>query len=319
MRLIFICLFVVSLEASSLFDRLQAIPSKDRLEIERFFSYLLCENEFGYTLFGNKPISIAAVSAKPNLSETDRFMIEKGWNLWLKYRHLFPSNRFILKRDILGENQCVTISIINKSLVYKAIKNNLEIFQKYLGTSDVTAIFERICEGDRCIFDLATPHPQAVIGILLGYGVSNALNFQRESELFEGLHRQSPPLASDKIDHDAPNFQTFLKAYGKPKYRLRSKVPSIVSFHREMKEIFETRKSFGMSEYLDKFETPGFACWDSSETENLKDEYKHTRAVIRDAYKNGSFLETTLKQWMASDETDTNSLAVDVSNQLFKK
>jgi len=310
-----IFIFLIFGLRASVHDRLQTIPEKDQIVLEQFFRFLLCENEFGYTLFGQKPISITITTFQPSLKQAaERMIFEKGWETWAHYRHLFPSDRFVLKRDIFGDNWNVTISLINKPLVYKQVVENLEIFQKFLGADSPETICQKICEGNQSIFDLAHPHPQALVGILLGYGKSNAINFQKESEIFEGLSRQLPPLAPEKTCL-SPLGMEFLRAYSQKRYALKTKIPCLPSILKDLKEIFETRRIFLIGNYgLEKFDSPKFACWENEETQELRKSYAKTRAILREVYKTGSILENTLNQWMHSSESSQDALSLKSSH-----
>ena len=304
MRVFFFCIgcAIFGLGAS-VHDALQTIPEQDLVVLDRFFRCLLYENEFGYTLFGQKPISMTIALFEPSLKEPlERLTFEKGWEMWVRYRHLFPSDRFVLKKDVFGDNRNVTISLINKPMVYKEIVENLAVFRKFLGEQSTETIFQKICSGDKSIFDLTSPHPQALVGILLGYGKLNALNFQRDSEIFEGLNRQLPPLAPDKISL-SPVGMGYLKGCAQPRYTLKTKAPSFPTILKGMKEIFEVRQGFLIGDYvLERFDSPKFACWDNEETVLLRESYKKTRVVLREIYKKGSFLENTLNQWTSPNE-----------------
>ena len=288
-------------------ELLETIPAEDRKTLEQFFQFLFLDNEFSYTLFGEKPITVTIITAQPRLEcAIEHLISEKGWEVWTRYQHLFPSSRFIVKRDIFGENLAITISLINKAFVYQKISENLPIFQKFLGTVSPDEVFDLVCNGDRSIFDLASPFPQAIIGILLGYGAGNALNFQREFEIFEGLNRQLPPLALSKTMDELSSFeQKILKGYGQKKYRLRTKAPPLVMIFHDLKEILRKRRGFQIGNFdLDRCCSPGFACWEGSETEELKKSYQKTRSILRNKFKNGSLLEDVLKQWISPNETD---------------
>lgn len=97
-------------------ELLETIPAEDRKTLEQFFQFLFLDNEFSYTLFGEKPITVTIITAQPRLEcAIEHLISEKGWEVWTRYQHLFPSSRFIVKRDIFGENLAITISLINKA------------------------------------------------------------------------------------------------------------------------------------------------------------------------------------------------------------
>ncbi|WP_052354761.1 hypothetical protein [Candidatus Protochlamydia sp. R18] len=85
---------------------LDKIPSKDRQTLENFFDYLIHNSIIGYSLCGEKPVSIETF---PTLSKIPAryaviiFTKHPGysivWNgieIWQRYSHLFSSNNFVL-------------------------------------------------------------------------------------------------------------------------------------------------------------------------------------------------------------------------------
>lgn len=272
--------------------------------MERFFQFFMRDYEFGYTLFGQKPLSIACVSNQ--LVESIEYLtFAKGWEAWSRLQHLFPSDHFVLKKDKCGEckeNELFFISLINRATALKTISSNLPLFQEVWGEHSPEDILETICHEERSIFDIKPP-PQAAIGTLLGYGKGNALNFQKEITKFHQLsHKITPPLSEKKtVTSLSPFGQHCLKIFGTLDLPLKKEDSSVSSLLDEVKEVFDARQTFnlpGDTFMLEKYTAPAFACWENNpETDALRNSYSETRAVLRNAYKNGDFLEITLKQW----------------------
>lgn len=86
------------------------IPQKDQEKLEVFFKTLIINNNFGYTLFGEKPIVFETFSTSFALDNISSPLLSEGWKTWEKYQHLFPSHQFFLENikydDCSIEKQC---------------------------------------------------------------------------------------------------------------------------------------------------------------------------------------------------------------------
>lgn len=60
--LLFFLLYNSIANCNTLQNSLEKIPPRDFVEIENLFRYLMLEGQFGYTLFGDKPISTVKIS-----------------------------------------------------------------------------------------------------------------------------------------------------------------------------------------------------------------------------------------------------------------
>ena len=314
MRLIFFfslfCLISFHLQGQAALrplDELQNLSKEDRVSMERFFQVLLYEYEFGYTLFGKKPASMAFV--EPSLGETaEDVLLEKGWEVWTRFCRLLPDGPFLLKKAELFDGETTLFLLINQPLVLRAIVDHLDIFRPVFNEEDPEEILKQICHADQAIFKRGVSPPQAVIGILLGYGKENALHFQHEGELFCELDDQiTPPLFIPKaFESLSPLGKRFLKGYGKRKPQLKKNSSKSSALLEEAKESLAIRRSFeltGGNFPLERFTSPRFACWGNTpETLALRQSYETTRIALREAYRQGSFLEVTLTQWISSPE-----------------
>src|SRR5579872_2472796 len=130
-------------------EKLQLIPLKEQESLEFFFLYALSQEGFAFTLFGDKPLSIGCFYEMPSIVvdstphsiyETTYQMftalhpsamkLKKGWRVWQKYQHLFPSRRFAIR----GFEKCVGDSpgflIINKNAFLKAVAQHKDDFER---------------------------------------------------------------------------------------------------------------------------------------------------------------------------------------------
>ena len=150
-------MFLITLLFFSLFKPLNCcahqnidkIPLEDRLELELFFDYLMHNSMIGYTLCGDKPVSIESF---PKLSKTPPrfavnifikhpgyFILWKGWQTWERYSHLFPSDNFVLRFN----QSTNTLVIVNKKCTRKIVEENIDLFRNH---SDAPITSEMILE-----------------------------------------------------------------------------------------------------------------------------------------------------------------------------
>lgn len=183
---------------------IEKIPQKDAVKLELFFDYLMHNSMVGYSLCGDKPVSMESF---PKLSmilphyavnvyvkHPGYFILWEGWTVWERYSHLFPSDKFVL-RFIPGKS---TLVIVNKKSAKLVIGENIDLFRKHLNSDEsVEEILEKICRptdedylvGKNCI----------LLGILLGYGRNNAIAFSNKSYIqrLESYHTYE---ASNPLD-----------------------------------------------------------------------------------------------------------------------
>ncbi len=286
---------------------LQTIPEKDYQQLDAFFQVLI-RDDFAYTLFGRKPISVFDYTSKPilfTLYHPKTFLIlERGWETWQRYCAYFPSNQFVLKKFITDDDFVREIFLIHKSHTLQAIENHLATFQSILGCSiDPKQFLERLCDPNEDIIETLQGHAN-LLGILFGYGEVNAMNFERETDICEYLsEKMTPPFSSyQEIKALSPDSLMFVNASDRkmnlPKPCLPS--PQYSSLAEELNDICSQRTIFELNDQiLSKITGPAFASRkEDLETETLRKHYRTTMKRLRKVYREKPFLEVTLTQWM---------------------
>lgn len=198
---------------------LEKLNPQETNDLRDFFKTLFFNSSFGYTIFGNKPMSIEIITLKSNIpdienSEYKKFeyiqlfsKLENGWNVWNNHFKHLPHKNFSLISypSILGENN-LEISIINHKFFLIAVDENLNLFQKSIGRKlNSREILDEYIRGEGEVFQtIQSDH--LLFGILLGYGRDNSQAFSENTKLvpfidFEHLNYEN----MDKIF--LPNFQ----------------------------------------------------------------------------------------------------------------
>lgn len=197
----------------------------------------------------------------------------KGWEAWRKYKHLFPSSRFILL-----ENQgvdCTTIFLINKDLFLQKVRENLDCFQEVLGSNITPEQVLADCLTSKDLIKDALKGHDGLLGILLGFGRHNACLYWRENQIkpWDG----SPP----KSLTTSPGFLTLEEEYAHIHAKLTD-FPNLLinDFNPFLLDLPEFR-----------------ADPTHPETQQLKKEYLEAYKKIIKLYENGNILEITLRQF----------------------
>lgn len=192
-------------------DNLNSIPNNDRESLSHLF-FLLNRDHFGYTLFGDKPISFSGGFVKPfeNLFQykSNSELFWKYWETWEKYKNLFPSKKFLLIREpSISYNNIHKIILINKKAFKRQVNKYIHIFRKKLGT-DLTAekLLEKIETSQK--FASFIKNNELLWGILLGYGIQNASLYSRRNELLPFLYSDIMPALPLKKPLHSPPFSS---------------------------------------------------------------------------------------------------------------
>lgn len=283
----------------------QNIPKQDLEQLNAFFELLIKDYDFAYTLFGQKPCSIAVYQTQYSFrnSSLESIIFEDGWSQWCRYHHLFPSQNFVLKKlTNQGEFDLKELFIINKKSTLKILKEHLFLFQRALYCDYQAEDFlKKMIEDDEFLKKMI--NNAELLGILLGYGKVNATNFARRFELCLYLNALSTPPLTINWNELNPISLQFVKAYsGITDFsNISSKFSDSKSAIDELNtlttalEVFELPNSDFL---LEKFQSPIFMVInENSETQLLYQEYAKTRSAIIEAYKELPILDVTLKQW----------------------
>ena len=264
-------------------SKIRLIPQEDRWILEGFFRALILQEGGAFTLFGDKPITYDAYfeSQKdevPNLLTAGRCWqgnehCKAGWQVWEKYRHLFPSKDFLLLAKHRNENW-IEIILLNKALLTQKMQEHLCEFKSILGQGFTPESFlSQYEKSDDSLFHLLKEH-HGLFGILLGFGKRNAWMYQER----------------DRICVD--DFRFTLKTHPLPCGGFETIA--------EEKDFFACTfaRSFNDMGRLTFINLPYFMVDPKSkETCSLQKKYLLQRKHIQDIYDHGNFLEITLAKF----------------------
>jgi hypothetical protein len=164
---------------------LESIPKEDLAELDGLFSYFIKQNQFAYTLFGDKPISLSSqFSLTPweNIIEkiNDKHtLFWKKWKIWKKYEHFFPSKNYLLTIEPSKFPHVYDIILINKIEFIKTLEKHQKLFESVIGHPINPQQLLNEIEQKKISFSDSIKNNQMLGGILLGYGVHNSTLYNK--------------------------------------------------------------------------------------------------------------------------------------------
>ena len=272
---------------------LEALPQEDRESLEWLFRDFW---DSSYVLFGSKPMSICCMEKidpyNPQISEVSDVMSSigrlhlsnlarvKGWEVWKKYRHLFPSSKFVFFENHNAKKPLIIL--INKQSFLKKIQENVDYFREMLLT-DITAqkIFDDCLKSDDMFGHVLKNH-DGLIGILLGYGKHNAQLFWRRNQI-ENANELTNLSLTKRLPAPSPGFSTLDEEY------------SYINAKLKPSNNLEVNDFNGLSLRLPCF----VADPQDPETQQLKVNYLKDYKKIVKLYQGKDFLKTTL-EWFCN-------------------
>jgi hypothetical protein len=234
-------------------------PKKDAKRLEYFFRELIVYNSAGYTFLGEKPVSFECFT-KPRFEWDFSYLwhtflpsnIKKhlAWKTWQRYEHLFN------KGDILIWSES-SPWIKNGELIVVASKRQIEQVDRE-NQKDIAVLIDH---EPKALFNKALHSHEELLGILLGYGRTNAMLFHKRASV------ALKPVFSKEIRQLFKSKKTSLNfTFGWPNVEM----DEILSFPSFMADL------------------------EGEETQRLKASYLQTRKTILDYYAKKDFLEATL-------------------------
>jgi len=245
------------------------MPWKDKQQLTHLFYKMMIREDGGYTLFGCKPMhmngyikpfswardwNIFFLSLCPSNLRT-----YWSWQTWQKYAYLLTNSQFLLWTE---ENptwpephDAVSILLVHRGKFNEAIRTHRQDFVAVLHRNEVDSEILLQESRSKPLLKTVLQGHNGLIGTLFGYGRSNAWLFEKRKN---GESVSLSPVWDQEL----------------------------------YKFMWDHRNSEDLSLTLDY---PSFYCDpNSSETQQLKDEFLKVRAKILEYYKGKEFLEATL-------------------------
>lgn len=132
------------------------LSQKEKERVEKTFKHFFFFDQFAFTLFGSKPVSIGVLLPK----------YQKGWNAWKKVESHFKSKNFIIREYGFKNHRFVLVA--NLKEVERVYRENEELF----GGMNLETLKECLQKDGPIFQDLLNNDVR--LGVLLGYGKRNA-------------------------------------------------------------------------------------------------------------------------------------------------
>jgi hypothetical protein len=192
-------LLVNLLVSLTLHANIHNIPKRDLTDIKNFFHNLVLRHDFGYTIFGSKPMSLADICLRmpENLPIHKhlkaRFLYTKSkrsLTAWYKYRHEFHFKDFIFLDQEEDLFDCLVLVLINKRNMLKVLNEHISVFKEELGDDFAPESFLARLENREVSLSKAIHDSDRLLGIMLGYGERNATLFQQRFDLLRTISKR---------------------------------------------------------------------------------------------------------------------------------
>lgn len=166
-------------------NALSVLTKKEKKALQLLFERFLFFDQFAYTLFGTKPLSIASL---PNTEEA-----RLGWGAWKKIEQQLRSPKFTIREYSINRRKFILVA--NLEQIDRVCKENLDLFVSRLGAKVSTEIVKDCIMKDGEFFQRLF-QDEACLGTLLGYGKLNSELFAKNQELPKGERLALEPFSS---------------------------------------------------------------------------------------------------------------------------
>ncbi|MBS4167403.1 hypothetical protein [Parachlamydia sp. AcF125] len=169
---------------------LNQISQSEKEQLEAFFAELVVDAHFGYSLFGDKPVSLTGhflLTPWNNVLELHKIDGDfwQKWKIWEKYQKQLEITHYLLVKEPASFKNSQFIILINKKAFIHAFTKHAALFHAILGAGlKPEKILQEIAEGKKTFFE-SIRHNPTLLGLLLGYGEHNAICFSQKGKILK--------------------------------------------------------------------------------------------------------------------------------------
>ncbi|MGL5626069.1 MAG: hypothetical protein ACRDDW_00955 [Candidatus Rhabdochlamydia sp.] len=293
----------------SISHRIQLIPPKEREILEKFFRRLFYQADFSYTLFGLKPMGSIDYNlhflSSPHFYKNPEHHLylmaldEKGWNVWERYQHLFPMEKYAFIK--VEKNSSFGFLLVNKEKSYAVIEKNLQLYQDFTEKKVCPrTLLHMLCQGHLTYSSSIVPYSllyYKALGLLYGYGEENVQAFIKNNQLSQDLLLQdlkNLPLDLKTLPSELVRYlgrQDISKISTKSQPEVASLVFELKKLLRENHFIQGIKKDHS---FLPIKRSAFFGSEECPQTQALIKSWDEAASSIVKIYESESFLETIL-------------------------
>jgi hypothetical protein len=214
-KFIFIFILLISGIIGAQENILGHLSECDKQDLSELFHTLMDQDQFSYTLFGDKPVSLSGDFAITPYQVTLSGALSGGvflkkWAIWKRNEVKFSIKNYLFIEEPAfnrRDNTMRFIFFINKAAFIKTVNYYIHTFREVLGC-DLTAseLLEKM-EQDHKFMNLLNNN-EMLLGILLGYGEYNAKLFARRMKLRKFITGKTLPSLPEKIPLPSKGFSS---------------------------------------------------------------------------------------------------------------
>lgn len=225
---IFLLLLPNVMLAQDVKNVLSQLSECDKQELSELFHVLMDDDQFSYTLFGDKPVSLSGdyviTPYEVTLSGVSSGEIFwKKWAVWKRNQEKFsiPHYSFIEEPAYnRNDNAMSFIFFINKKAFIETVNQNIQAFRDVLGVNVTASELLAKMEKERTFMNLLKGN-ETLLGILLGYGENNAKLYARRMKLRKFITGKTLPTLPEKKPLPSKGFSSIEEEEGFLNHQLR--------------------------------------------------------------------------------------------------
>lgn len=294
--------------------KLNMLHQEDRDTLEKLFRLLIINYGFGYTLFGDKPMTFNGAQCSPiwvELAAPNPYIVilREGFEVWNRYKHLFPSENYIfnVRPTELDGTLYHEFYIVNIESIKRLSAKHSTLFPPSFSSFDESDNPSSNIE--QKILSILNPSISSIeqntlMGILFGFGKNNSCLYTMENELALALANASlfPKKIGNEWDRlDETQKKNILLLAKKPPLRGKASVydglsvDQLITRYQALHQEWKSLEDLYPSGPLTLVPLPGFiANRQFSETQELYDHYYETQKKLMKILQAPNFLELFL-------------------------
>lgn len=202
---VFILLLTDIIEAQDIKNILGELSEYDKESLDELFHIMMEKDHLIYTLFGDKPVSLSGdyiitpyevtLSGIPSGG-----VFWKKWAVWKRFQKNISISRYLFIEEPAYDfkhTQMRFIFFINKKAFIEIVNQNIQVFRDVLGDSiSAHELLEKM-QTEHAFMKILKGN-EVLLGILLGYGESNAKLFTRRKKLKNFISARTLPIFPEK-------------------------------------------------------------------------------------------------------------------------
>ncbi len=278
------------------------MSEEDAAILEVFFRALVADSEGGYVLFNRKPICVNGILLnKSRIVTTPGHKMAVALYEGLKVWKNFESDRHaILIRTFSSHDDCQSVILLNKEVFLKTVAENVSIFRYILGpTITPESLLGKTLNEQNNFYHIYKDN-KVLIGLILGFGLDNALLVSREENIqlaFDRLCEVPPFQRREELIPSLAQECSYSLFFKKSPKEDPAIEPSL-GFNNINEEYLTIRNGVKLaSEKLCSGPAAFYFGWAKDNPKNLTlvSELEETQDKIRQLLRSPNFLTDTLK------------------------